>query len=195
MAIIKVNSQHISLSGSKETMNQKYQGGFTLLEILVSIGVIAVIGTLITQIFFSITRSNVKGEILKEVKQSGEFALQIMERVIRNARNITSTCTPIGYASGSISLTNPDGSSTTLSSGLDGTVMRISSTTGVTTQYLTSNTITLGAVSTLQFICTSTADTPSSVKISFSLAQKGTPVDQFEKASAQFQTTVNLRNK
>lgn len=175
------------------------QRGFTLLEILVSIGVIAIIGTLLSQIFFSITRSNVKGEVLKEVKQNGEFSLQIMERLLRNARSITSTCTPIGYASGTISLTNPDLSSTTISCSLDGAVTRITSTTGVVTQYLTTNSITLGgascAASSLQFICTSTADFPSSMKISFSLAQKGTPVDQFEKASASFQTTVLLRNK
>ncbi len=172
--------------------------GFSLLEVLVSVGIIAFLGTTLTQILFSITRSSAKTEVLKDVKQNGEFSLQLMERYIRNARTITSTCTASGTSLDSLSFVNPDGGTTSFYCLSDGKAIRIASSSASGVQFLTSNSVTLGAscaTSSLVFVCTASDDVPKSIHISFQLAQIGTPVDQFEKAGANFQTTILLRNK
>ena len=172
--------------------------GFTLLEIMVSIGIVAIMGVLISQIFFTTTRSNAKAEVLKNVKQNGDFAAELMGRMIRNANAITTTCADTGSTTTSITLTNPNGGSTAFGCLLDGTVMRIASTSAGRTDYLTDSGLTLGGVdcngASLSFVCTAPAGQPTTVAITFRLAQKGTPPDQFDRASASFQTTAAIRN-
>ncbi len=171
--------------------------GFTLLEVLVSVGIIAIIGIVATQTFVATTRTNIKVELLKDVKQNGDFALGIMTRMIQNAQAVTSACSTTGTSASSLSIANFDGGATTFECRLDGTVLRIASTSAGVPAYLTSNNLTLvGAVcdtNALNFVCTSLGDT-TSIKINFSLAQKGTPIAQFEKASVSFQTSALLRN-
>ena len=172
--------------------------GFTLLEIMVSIGIVAIMGVLISQVFFTTTRSNAKAEVLKNVKQNGDFAAELMGRMIRNANAITTTCADTGSTTTSITLTNPNGGSTAFGCILDGTVMRIASTSAGRTDYLTDSGLTLGGVdcngASLSFVCTAPAGQPTTVAITFRLAQKGTPPDQFDRASASFQTTAAIRN-
>ena len=174
------------------------KGGFTLLEIMVSIGIVAIMGVLISQVFFTTTRSNTKAELLKNIKQNGDFSVDIMGRMIRNANAITTTCAETGSTTSSIALSNPDGGSTAFGCLLDGTVMRIASTSAGRTDYLTNSGLTLGGTdcngASLSFVCTAPAGQPTTVAITFSLAQKGTPADQFDRASASFQTTAAIRN-
>lgn len=173
--------------------------GFTLLEILVSIGVLALMSTLLTQVFITSTRSNTKTEIAKDVKQNGDFATEVIARLIRNSLAITTLCSTTGTTTSSIAITNPDGGATTLGCALDGTVTRIASTSAGATAYLTASNLTLGGTScsgaTLTFTCTAPVDQPTTVSIAFTLSQKGTPEDQSARASASFQTTVAIRNK
>lgn len=175
------------------------QRGFTLIELLVAVAIISGLGTVLAQSFFTTTRSAIKVEKLTDVKQNGEYALAIMERMIRNAQTLAASCTSGGtQATPSAALLNPDGNRTTFTCALDGSVTRIASVSSVGTEYLTSSAATLGGAScdtdTLAFTCTSIADIPKNVKITFQLSQKGTPVDQFEKASTTFQTSIGVRN-
>lgn len=68
-------------------LEMKNQKGFTLIEMLVVIAIIAVIATMSTQIVLSIIRSNNKTNIQNEVRQSGSFVLDRMEREIRSSTN------------------------------------------------------------------------------------------------------------
>ena len=111
---------------------------------MVSIGIVAIMGVLISQVFFTTTRSNAKAEVLKNVKQNGDFAAELMGRMIRNANAITTTCADTGSTTTSITLTNPNGGSTAFGCLLDGTVMRIASTSAGRTDYLTDSGLTLG---------------------------------------------------
>lgn len=177
--------------------------GFTLLEILISITIAGAVGVLIAQVFFTTARSNTKTELLKDVKQNGEYAMGIMERMIRSALRVESTCSETGTTLSTIEILNPNGDITTFGCFLDpdANVTRIASTsaTGVM-EYLTSSNITIGGDTcadtdnSLSFVCTSYPDQPSKVTISFSLSQLGTPTDQFERASVLFQTTAAPRN-
>lgn len=174
--------------------------GFTLIELLVAMAIISGLGIMIAQAFFTTTRSNTKVERLTDVKQNGDYALSIMERMIRNARTLTASCTPAGtQATESIAIASSDGYTTTFQCLLDGSVTRIASVSAFGTKYLTSSSVTLGGTScaadTLVFYCTSIVQVPKSVKVTFQISQKGTPTDQFEKASTQFQTSVGLRSQ
>lgn len=179
-----------------------HQRGFTLLEILISMTIIGGMGILIAQVFFSTTRVNTKTELLKDVKQNGQFAIDTMTRMLRNSSSVESTCSTAGTTAKSLTIANVNGDNTTLGCALTNGVTRIASTSASVSasEYLTSQNLTLGGTTcadnamSLSFVCTSYADLPSKVTISFRLYQKGSPADQFEKASQLFQTTINLRN-
>ncbi|OGG11488.1 hypothetical protein A2Z00_03515 [Candidatus Gottesmanbacteria bacterium RBG_13_45_10] len=177
--------------------------GFTLLETLITVGIIGMVGVLISQVFFTTTRTNTKTELVKDVKQNGDFALESMQRTIRNSLAIQTTCSPApGTTSSSIDVQNPDGTMTTFGCAFDtsANATRIVATTSAGLQYLTSTNVSLGGTScsdpnnTLAFVCTSYPDQPSSVDIQFRLSQKGTPVDQYAVTSISFETTVVPRN-
>lgn len=174
--------------------------GFTLVELLVAVTIIAGLAILLAQSFLTTTRSNTKVERLTDVKQNGEYALAVMERMIRNATRISALCTSDGsVATSSAAVESPDGLSTTFGCLLDGSVTRVASVSGMGTEYLTSDAVTLGGAScdgdSLNFYCTSIADVPKNLKVTFQLSQRGTPVDQFEKASTVFQTSMSVRSQ
>lgn len=175
--------------------------GFTLLELLVSVGVIAMVGTVIAQSFFATTRSSLKSEVIKETKQNGDFAINTMERVIRDSDSVTTPCLSTGSSTTSLEVENPDGTSVTFGCTQDSDITRITMDDGASVQNLTSGSVTLGGLNctdpamSLRFTCISYSDQPSSIGVSFTLNQRGTPVDQYEQSQSVFQTTVNLRNE
>lgn len=176
------------------------QRGFTLIELIIAVAIIAGLGTVLAQSLFTTTRSSTKVERLTDVKQNGEYALAVMERMIRNARSLTASCSGGGTVpASSAAIENRDGYTTTFQCMLDGSVTRIASVSAFGAQYLTSSSVTLGGATcdadSLVFYCTSIADVPKSLKVTFQLLQKGTPVDQFEKASTVFQTNIGIRSQ
>lgn len=173
--------------------------GFTLIELVIAVAIIAGLGTVLVQVLFTTTRSSTKVERLTDVKQGGDYALNMIERMVRNAQKLSAdVCSESGASPTSfVSITSPDGDDTTFICELNSGVTRIALVSALRTQYLTSSSVTLGGSScdadSLAFYCTSSAGTPKSLKVTFQLSQKGTPVDQFEKASTTFQTSIGLR--
>ena len=182
----------------------KTNRGFTLLETLITITIIGGVGVLITQVFFTTTRVNTKSEIIKEVKQNGQFALDVMTRTIRNAEEVDSVCSPGGTSHESLQITNKNGDTTVYGCVYDASegITRIASTSGLSARsdFITSQNVTIGGTNScdasvsLRFTCTENSGGFKIVRIDFTLAQKGTPPDQFEKASEAFATSVTLRN-
>lgn len=176
--------------------------GFTLIEVLVAIAILSGVSIVLSQSFFSISRANTKSELVKDIKQSGDFSVRVMEQMIRSNAGVVSSCTTSGTTSKSIQITNPNGLQTTFGCVWDSAnnISRLASQSGSTTFYMTPINVTLGgsscndAAMSLSFICTSYPSQPNSVKISFTLSQAGVPPDRFERASIPFQTTVNARN-
>jgi len=162
--------------------------GFTLVEVLVvilSFGILAVAGS---SLFISILKGAAKAEIEKEIKQNGDYAINVMERMIRNAREI------VNCSSSSIRIKNPDGGYTTFNCRVNDQVASIASNSA----FLTGKNVTLDSngeancsSGNLTFSCTS--GNPPTVGISFTLYQKGSSVRPEEKAQAKFETTVSLR--
>lgn len=59
--------------------------GFTLIEMLVVIAVLAVFGTLILIIFTRTLRGGGKTQIIEAIKQNGQSVLEVMDKTVRNA--------------------------------------------------------------------------------------------------------------
>lgn len=183
-------------------MNKTNSFGFSLVEVLIAMGITAVITTVIAQSFFMTSRGSVKTEIKNTLKQSGDFTLQQMEQFLRSTTSITSACTSGGTTATSVSFTNPDGGSTTLGCLYDPTyaITRIASTSGAVTGYLTPTNATLGGTScadnamTLRFTCRRSQGIPDGVTVAFSLSQAGLSPEKFEQSKIDYKTTVTVRN-
>ncbi len=85
--------------------------GFTLVELLVVVALVGVIGVITTQVFIIGFKSQGKGEIIKEVKQSGDYALSVIESMVKNAADFApgQAC---NQDSSSLAIVNPDGFTT-----------------------------------------------------------------------------------
>lgn len=175
---------------------RRLHNGFTLIEILVSTGIIALISGVSAQIFLTASRNAVKSDLIRNIKQNGEYSLESMSRMIQSARSIPA-CT--GASSASFAIENQDDGVTTFGCVLDGTVPRIASGSAIGTAYLTTAGLTLGgatcAQSSLTFLCTPRSGLPSTVQITFTLSQIGDQTKAYEEASVPFQTTVMLRSE
>lgn len=162
------------------------KSGFTLIEILVVVGILGAIVVIGSITFFSVLRGARKSKMISLVKQNGDYALEVMIKMIRNAREITSPC---DGSDTSITILNPDRGETTFSCEDDA----ISSNAAE----LTSSQVKVGAGS-CSFDCQpGEALQPDTVTISFTLeAEKegGVPARPEEEASIDFETTVSLRN-
>lgn len=166
-------------------MAMKKEKGFTLIEILMVVFLLGIVVVIGSNLFFSILKGASKAEVEKEVKQNGDYAMNVMERMIRNAQNCSE-------ASGILTITNPDGNWTEFKCILQDEVTKIASSSASGTGNLTGKNVTLGNPCSLSFSCNSTK-TPPVVSISFDLSQKGTTTRPEEKAQIHFQTTVGLR--
>lgn len=186
-------------------------GGFTLLELLVSAGVIAFLSIIISQVLFSSIHINTKTEIIKEIKQTGELTLGAITRMIQNAATVTSaTCNastddPKQTVS-MITITGVDGGVTTIECVDDAVsgVTRIASLSAsrVDPLYLTNTNVTIigsgglsGCVNEpLQFTCIGVGGIPSSMMVSFRLRPKNLTTVSYENAIETFQATISVRN-
>lgn len=59
--------------------------GFTLVEMLVVVAIMAVAAIILVQTFSGILRGNSKSQVLGSIKQNGQSAIDTMDKVIRNA--------------------------------------------------------------------------------------------------------------
>jgi len=62
---------------------------FTLVELLVVTAIFAGLGVLLVNSLFAVLRSNAKSEIMKEIRQSGSFALDVMTKKLTGGSNIS----------------------------------------------------------------------------------------------------------
>lgn len=191
----------ILLNGdNREGRYMKSDLGYSLIEVLLVITIVGAIVILLTQSLISTTRISTKVEVTNTVKQSGDFAIRILEQHMMTSKQIASSCN--GNASPTLSTVDINGRVSTFQCAFDtsNNVNRIASVSGSTTLFLTPENVTLGGANcndsdmSLLFVCTSTPGRPNVTRIQFSLSQAGLPVDQFERGSISFQTTVSARN-
>lgn len=154
--------------------------GFTLIEILVVVTVFVIIAILAANMFFSIFKGSSKTRVLAEVKQNGNYALGVMERMIRNARSIEN------YGGNYIKIRNPDDSTTTFRCGDSNITLDGAS--------LISDKVKVKTCSGVFNVASGeTGVKPDVVTINFTLVQAEGNRGE-ETAQASFKTSVTLRN-
>lgn len=94
----------------KKNKSQQLQSGFTLVELLVSMMVIAIVGSIILVIFFSVLRGSSKTDKIIQVRQSGNYAISQVTKMIRGARSIS--CVPPEEDLEFVTISDDNGSST-----------------------------------------------------------------------------------
>jgi len=170
---------------------------FTLIEILISVGILAIVATLIAQVLFTTTHVNKKIEVLTDIKQDGNFALDVIGRMVRSAKSIDTSCSPK-----ELHITNPDNNVTTIACVSDGNAGRIASESATQSVYLTGGNLTLSGSgasdctdSSLAFSCPpADGSIQTQVSITFTLGQVGIAGSAYESGSAPFQSTFRMRN-
>lgn len=175
--------------------------GFTLIEILVVVGILAIIAVIASNIFFTTLRSSGKTKVLTKVKENGDYALSVMERLVRDSQEVVTNTDNKICESGMnyIKLKRQDGSMMEFGCLEEGTANgRIASNSA----RLTSSEV---KVDTCVFDCSCPAAYPNctsegtkfypkTVTIKFTLSQAAATVRPEEEASVNFQTTVSTRN-
>lgn len=116
--------------------------GFTLIEIVVVAGIMALFSLTLISVFLATVRSGSKAQLLQAGHQEGDFALRQMAQVIRGAEAVV--CSPGGD---SITITGTSGSEIIFSVVPDGGFPRVASDSS---RWLTGK---LAEVTNLSFVC------------------------------------------
>ncbi len=174
-----------------EQNKNNQSNGFTLIEILVVVGLLAIIATIGSNMFFTTLRSSNKSKSLTMVKQNGDYALAVMERLIRDSEKVItnsdgSLCTT---GMNKVKTKRLDGSEVEFSCDGEGTVDGLIASNSAR---LTGSNVKLDSCS---FDCSSEGEFyPQVVTINFTLSQAMVTTRLEEQASVNFETTVTTRN-
>ena len=69
------------------------RNGFTMVEILAVISILAVVGIILTEIFIRTLRGSAKAQVLASIKQNGQAVMDNMDKTIRGTDNVVTACT------------------------------------------------------------------------------------------------------
>jgi len=198
------------------SLNYKLQIGnysFTLIELVVAIGVIAISLPIIFDLFFLTLQTRSKIYILQEIKRNGDYALNTMQNIIKHhvyaiysdpelTIEVCSTKskldTPAVFnpsASANLYFKDPYGNLFYFYT--DDTEKKIASYSAITNPNIQPLTGENVAVEPENFIlsCSRTSIfSPPIVTISFSISQANKPTHHEEKASLNYQTKIKLKN-
>jgi prepilin-type N-terminal cleavage/methylation domain-containing protein len=190
-----------------------YATGFTLIELLVSIALMAVIGTVTVAIVSSVLRSSNKTTLAGNIRQSGNYVLEQISDTVRYATQfkVSKTNNPIDdtdsatYTSDCstpqsplyVELTQANSSETTFycaaSSVNPAAPIGYKGPTDAT--YSTLVDINAVNVSSCSFTCTqSSAGSPATIGITFTLTQKGSGNFSENNVSLPFSNSTLMRN-
>lgn len=179
----------------KSTLPLRNSSGFTLIEMIIVIGVTGLLLLIITAIYANVVQSNVNATVTNDVRANGQYMLETMVRSIRGADIITvngSTSSSVTTSS-TITVTSV-GSQTTFNMATDRNLYMngAGGSNGSSTQLNTSS-IQLGSGSQFEVIPAS-GTAPTKVIITLILSKVAPDVNHTEYGSAQTMTQlVELR--
>lgn len=157
--------------------------GFSLIELIVVIGLLSLLTLAISStMLMSIVSSN-RIRIATKVKQAGGYAIGQIQTMVRSSKSIT-TC---DSGNSLITLVNPDGGTTDLTPESDGTDLRIASNSGV---YITPERMN---VTSFTLTCLPDEEAPTLVKLSFDLEDTTGTISN-KNPVLHFETSINTRN-
>lgn len=158
------------------------KNGFTLIELMIVISVLAVLTVSSTTLFYQSLRTTNRSQSLIESDKNAQFALTVIEGFVKNARRVTAVgAGSCPGTSDTLTLLTDDESQVqfSLSAG------RIASNSS----YLTSPTVT---VEDLQFTCNRTPGAPDQIVVTFDIIHTTTANDATTEKT--YTRTLNLRN-
>lgn len=162
-------------------------GGFTLIEVLVAVGLLITIATLSSTLFITVLKNANKTKVDQAVKQEGDYALLVMSRMIRNAREVVKDAPYACEGSSSqIAIKNSDEGITVFSCQDDYLASN--------SARLTSDQVQVPACVSVFTCLSGTEFEPDQVTISFSLSDTLGSDRKEEQASLDFATNVTVRN-
>lgn len=180
------------------------ENGFTLVELLIVVALVGIIGTITTQVFILGIHSQSKTEMMKEIKQNGDFTLSVMEGMIINALDVGMNTNQCNTNSKQLTILNPDGFTTMFDCNSN---VNISSVSGIyvpdpnptpTGIPLTNSRVKVPSIScNFRLVCPSLPLTPKYVYITFTVDQADVPgitPNPLNRATLNYQSTVSLRN-
>lgn len=161
------------------------QAGFTLIELVIVAGLLAMLMVTVSTMFMTTLNSNLRTQTRQQIKSEGSFILERFEFMLRNAATLSpSQLCQSGMSQ--ISIINPDGNQTTfaLSSAQIASISAVSGG-GNTTYYLHGSNTT---ASNLNFDCGRNPGGEYYVDIGFNLGNNTTQIEE------SFQHLVLMRN-
>ncbi len=177
-------------------MEVKKQKGFTIIEIIVVVGILGIVAAIGTNIFFTVIRSSTKSKNINTVKQNGDHALSTMERMIRNSYAIITNSDAQICENGMTKIK-------IINSNKEETEFELVDSDGDPSNgynYLASNSARLTSdevrVASGSFDCLSSGDfNPKTVTINFTLTQNFSPTPRVEEeATIDFRAVIETRN-
>ncbi|NLG06220.1 MAG: hypothetical protein GX559_00790 [Candidatus Pacebacteria bacterium] len=180
---------------SKKSLQSSSLAAFTLIEILVTVSITALIMLGMTSLFISFVMSASKSRMSQSVRESGTVAMQKIIEELRNAKNINIAAAQcngtIQLATLSFKKTNADNAEISgkfSSSGISN--KRILFTEGTNDYFLTGDNHYL---SNLTFVCHGGA-MPKYIEIKFTLATSAIAANNPNQSKLDFKSGVTLRN-
>lgn len=163
------------------------QSGFSLVELLLYLGMTAIILSGVSFFFVSMLQARVKHQTINEVEQQGQQAMATITQTIRNAENITSPAT--GASAGSLTLDVVSGSLDPTVFDLSGGILRVTEGAGAA-QSLTTSAVTASGL-TIQNLTRPT--TQGVLRVQFTLTKTSTSGRNEFSYSKTFRGSASLR--
>lgn len=172
-----------------------------MIEVLVAVGLLITIATLSSTLFMTVLKNASKTEVDQVVKQEGDYALLVMSRMIRNAREVIEDATYVCAGLGSqneIAIKNPDEGITVFSCQTD----YLASSSGRlvngsvvidSTDRLTSSRAQVSGCASVFTCFPGTEFEPDQVTIDFSMEDMSSGRRE-EQTELDFATNVTVRN-
>lgn len=169
----------------KPTGSAKPSKGFSVIELTVVIGLLSILSLAISAIMLSTIVSSNRVRTLTKIKQAGDYALNQLQSLTRNARGVIACDSGLN----TVTLLNRDTNQTSLLLESDANgIPRIASNSAT---YLTPGNL---RVTNFNLDCQPDDDNPRLISVSFDLSTAVASTKNIENATLHFSTTSELRN-
>lgn len=175
--------------------------GFTLIELIVVISIVAVIAALVTGVLFSALRGSSKTNVLADVKENGNYVLSVIGRTLRFAKSfegvstdgtVFTTSCAAGTKYKAVKITSFDSGDIEFS--CTETTITSNGTPLLNASLVVLNQSIPQSLDRCSFTCIQNGSDYPTIGVQFLLTDRNTSTLVENKAALFFQSSVTLRN-